>query len=213
MRVKTIKNIYEQRHETLTLPGAWGEVLGKPEAHGAWLIWGAEKAGKTWFAVHLADALSRHDKVLYVSAEEGTGLAFVDTCRKAGLSAGNRNLQIVEYLSIDELEEKLNKRRSARVVFIDNMTIYADELRNGVLRRVMQRHNKRLFVFLAHEDRKSPYTATAKLVRKLAKVIIYVKGYTCTVSGRVPGGLLSIDQERSELYKFQFKTHDNNEQE
>lgn len=205
LRVKTVKNIFEQRHDVLTTTGAWHQVLGRPEAHGAWLVWGAEKTGKTWFSVHLADMLSRHDKVLYVSAEEGTSKAFVDTCRRAGLDAGNKNLQFIDYVTIEELEEKLDKRRGARVIFVDNMTIYADELKNGVLRQLLQRHSRRLWVFLAHEERREPYTATAKLVRKLAKVILYVHGFTCTVSGRVPGGVLMIDQERASLYKFEFK--------
>lgn len=199
-RVKTIKNLYDKRHSTLLTTGVWRDVMGEPESNGAWLIWGPEKNGKTWFSIKLADYLSKQMRVLYVSAEEGTGKAFVDTCRRVNLQAGNRRLHFEEYISIEELDERLQKRRAPRAVVIDNMTIYADELKGGVLRRLIKRHPQKLFIFLAHEERKEPYTATAKLVRKLAKLIVYIEGLQCTVSGRVPGGRLVIDEERASLF-------------
>lgn len=199
-RVKTIKNLYDKKHRTLDADGIWGDVLGEPESHGAWLIWGPEKNGKTWFTVKLADYLSRHMRVLYVSAEEGTGKAFVDTCQRVNLDPANRRLHFEEYISIEELDEKLQQRRSPAAVVLDNMTIYADELKNGVLRRLLNKYPQKLFIFLAHEERREPYTATAKLVRKLAKVIVYVEGLMCTVSGRVPGGSLVIDENRAALF-------------
>jgi hypothetical protein len=182
------------------MDGYWQAVMGNPEANGAWLLWGPEKNGKTWFAVKLADYLSTFMRVLYVSAEEGIGKAFVDTCRRAALNPGNRNLNFEEYVSIQELDALLSRRRSPQCVVLDNMTIYADELKNGTLRRMLNKYPQKLFVFVAHEERNEPYTATAKLVRKLAKVIVYVRGLMCTVSGRVPGGNLMIDQDRADLY-------------
>lgn len=200
MRIKTIRNIYDKRHSTLDMQGVWHAVLGQPEDNGAWLVWGPEKNGKTWFAVKLADYMSNFSKVLYVSAEEGIGKAFVDTCRRAGLDPANRNLNFEEYITIHELDQVLQRRRSPNTIVLDNMTVYADELKNGVLRRLLNKYPHKLFIFVAHEERNEPYTATAKLVRKLAKVIVYVRGLMCTVSGRVPGGNLMIDQDRADLY-------------
>lgn len=200
MRIKTIKNIYDKRHSTIPMNGVWGTVMGTPEDNGCWLIWGPEKNGKTWFSIKLADYLSAFARVLYVSAEEGIGKAFVDTCRRAALCPTNRNLKFEEYITISELDELLMRRRSPKVVVLDNMTIYADELKNGVLRKLLNKHPHKLFIFVAHEERNEPYTATAKLVRKLAKVIVYTRGLMCTVSGRVPGGNLMIDEDRAELY-------------
>lgn len=199
-RSLTIKNVFDKKFSTFEMEGVWQDVFGHPEDSGAWLVWGVEKAGKTWFSIMLANYLSSMTRVMYVSAEEGAGKAFQETCKRIGLQAGNRNMMVSEYISIEELDEKLSKRRAPRAVIIDNLTIYSDELKNGVLRRILLKHPGKLFVFLAHEERNEPYTATAKLVRKLAKVIIYIKGFTCTVGGRVPGGILEIDQERAQLY-------------
>lgn len=199
-RTLTIRNIYDKRHRTLAVGGVWRNALGEPESHGAWLVWGAEKNGKTWLSLKLADYLSTIDKVLYISAEEGAGKAFADTCMRIGIDAGNRRLHVLEYTPIEEVDERLSKRKSPGIIVVDNLTIYNDELKNGVLRQMLQRHPSKLFIFVAHEDRGEPYTATAKMVRKLAKVIIHVKGLACIVSGRCPGGVLTIDESKSRLF-------------
>jgi hypothetical protein len=200
VRVKTINQIYNQRQEILPLDGILGEVLGNPEKGGAWIIYGSEKQGKTWLSVKMADYLSEYLKVLYISAEEGLGPNFVNTCQRANLHPGNRMLQFTEYISLEELRDKLDKRRSAQAVFLDNVTIYADELKGGGVRNLLQRYPNKLFIFIAHEDRNEPYTAQARLIRKLAKVVVYVKGLYCNFGGRVPGGALMIDEERAMLY-------------
>jgi len=199
-RSLSIGNLYTKKFKTLQLDGVWTDVLGKPESNGAWLIWGAEKNGKTWFALMLANCLSENSKVLYVSAEEGTGKAFVESCQRAGLDSVNRSLQFLEYTPLDELCTRLNKRKSADIIIIDNCTVYKDELQYGKLRELLHTYKDKLFIFIAHEERKEPYTSLAKLVRKLAKVIVYVEGLACRVSGRVPGGMLMIDEFKAKLY-------------
>ena len=199
-RTLTVKNIYDKKHETFKLSGVWKDVFGKPEKNGTWLIWGSEKNGKTWFALLLANYLSKKNKTLYISAEEGFEKAFIESCKRANIDAENKNLRFLEYISIKELDDRLSKRRSQDIIIIDNLTIYTDELKNGVFRSLIKKYNKKLFIFIAHEDRGEPYTATAKLVKRLAKVIIYVKGLACMVSGRVPGGTLMINEEKAKLF-------------
>lgn len=199
-RTLTVKNIYDKKHETFKLSGVWKDVFGTPEKKGTWLIWGSEKNGKTWFALLLANYLSKQSRTLYISAEEGFEKAFVESCQRAKIEVDNKNLRFLEYISIKELDARLDKRRSANIIFIDNITIYADELKNGVFRDLVKKFKKKLFVFIAHEDRGEPYTATAKLAKRLAKVIVYVKGLACMVSGRVPGGTLMIDENKAKLF-------------
>jgi len=196
----TLGNLVSIKNKTMDVEGIWTDVLGKPQKKGLWLIWGNEKNGKTWFALKLANYLSNFEKVLYVSAEEGTNKTFIDNCQRAGLNIGNRSLHFDRYLPIGELDEKLSQRKSARIVFIDSITIYHEELKNGVFRKFANKHSKKLLVFLAHEDRKQPFTSTAKMVQRLSDIIFYIKGFKCFVSGRCPGGTLTIDEEKSALY-------------
>lgn len=199
-RTLNLKNLYAKKFNTYDFTAHWLSTMGKPESNGIWIIYGVEKNGKTWFCLKLAEYLSRFDKTLYLSAEEGTGKDFVAACKRANLEADNKNLQFLEYTPIDEVEAKLKKRGGAKIVFIDNITVYQDELKYGKLRKLALEHPNILWVYVAHEEKQEPYTATAKMAKKLAKVIVQVQGLACFVSGRCPGGVISIDQEKAMLY-------------
>lgn len=199
-RSLTIKNLYDKKYKTFAFDGVFKDTMGTPEKKGAWLIYGAEKNGKTWFALKFAEYLSKFEKTLYVSAEEGIDKTFTDSCRRANINFNNKSLHFSEYIPIEELDEKISKRKSDKIIIIDNITIYADELKNGVVRKFLKKHENKLIIFVAHEERNEPYTATAKLVRKLAKIIIRVQGLACFVSGRCPGGTLMIDENKAMLY-------------
>jgi hypothetical protein len=199
-RALSIQNIYNKKHSVLNLEGVMKDVIGIPEDHGAWLIWGQDKNGKTWFTLMLSDNLSQFKRTLYISAEEGMGKAFKDTMQRAKLSGLNNSLVFSEYIALEELYIMLNRRKAPRIVIIDNITVYNDELKNGALRKLLLDFPTVLFIFLAHEDRGEPYTATAKLCKRLAKIIVHVAGLACDVSGRCPGGRLIIDEERAALF-------------
>jgi hypothetical protein len=199
-RSLSIRNLYDKKFQQLAFDGLYLQAIGNPESNGIWIIWGKEKNGKTWWALKLADYLSKQTKVLYISAEEGTGMDFVDACKRAGLHTGNKNLKFEEYLSINELTEKLKSRKSAKVIFLDNCTVYADELRAAMLRQLTKNYPDKLFILVAHEEKREPYTALAKLARKLAKIIMHVQGLATHVSGRCPGGIISIDEQKATLY-------------
>lgn len=201
VRATSISNLYRIEHKTFDFEAPWSEAFGEhPSRDGAWIVWGAEKNGKTWFSLMLAKYLSTFDRALYISGEEGKSLEFVASCKRAGITTACRNLNIVDYEPLEEIEAMLKKRNAPKAVFFDNLTIYADELKNGNLKRLLNEFPKTLFVFIAHEDRGEPYTATAKLARRLAKIIVHVRGLKATVSGRCKGGDLIIDDERATLY-------------
>jgi len=199
-RSVTIQNLYDKKFKQFAFDGLYKKAMGLPESCGVWLIYGAEKNGKTWWALKLADYLSTFAKVLYISAEEGTGMDFVNACRRAQLQANNRQLHFEEYMPIDDLMEKIESRKSAKVVLLDNCTVYNDELRVKVFRELKYRFPEKLFIFLAHEEKKEPYTALGKIAKKWANIIMHVKGLTVNISGRCPGGIISIDENKAALY-------------
>ena len=199
-RAIPISKLYNRKYKDLVLGDVWKDVLDVPELGGIWLVWGNEKHGKTWFCLKLAEHLSQNNKVLYISAEEGLRKTFKEACERANLDPSNKKLMFEEYIKLPSLKEKLSKRRSPDIVFIDNITIYQDELKYGGLRSLEQEFPNKLFIFLAHEDRGAPYTSTAKLARRLATAIMYVAGLKCEVSGRVPGGTLIIDEQKAKIF-------------
>lgn len=205
-RTLSVKNLLSKRFTTLELDERYS-CFGQPSDNGIWLIYGKEKNGKSTFALKLAKELSAQKKCLYVSAEEGTELEFIRACQRAGISEEDKGLHFIEYEPLDELRERLKRNKSERVVFIDNITVYNDELKNGVLREVQRENPKKLFIFIAHEDASGgePATSSGKLCRKYAKIICHVEGMTVTVSGRCPGGSMPVDEDLSNIYESNYK--------
>ena len=192
--------LFQKKFNLFRFTGFWKSILGEPSRGGFWIVIGPEKNGKTTFALKLADYLSKHEKVLYLSAEEGLDKEFKEAAIRADIDPNNKNLLFSEYIELAEFEEKIRKRHAPKIAIIDNITVYRDELKNGALRKLQLDHPNTTFIFLAHEEKNEPYTATAKLCKKLAKIIIHIKGLTAFVSGRCPGGEIIIDENTAMLY-------------
>jgi len=176
-------------------------IIGNASVNGIWLIYGKEKNGKTGFALKLAKALAKREKVSYLSAEEGFGDSFLEACRRTGITSADKILWD-EYLSIDAIVEKFSKPKTANVIFIDNLTVYLEELKPTEIKtRLMDVLHGKLLVLIAHEERKKPYPAIARMAEKWASVVIQIKGLKALVVSRFSsGGEIVIDETKSELY-------------
>lgn len=201
IRLLNTKNVNDIIFDLFEFTGLWAELLGSPETSGFWIIYGLEKHGKTWLAIILAVYLSTLKKVLFVSAEEGISAHFQSTLNRVNPNVNSKTLLYSEYLTLEELETILKRRNPPRVIFIDNVTVYVEELKNGNVRRLQVEYPRTLWVFLAHEEKNEPYTAQAKLIKKLAKIIFRVEGLRVAISGRIPKDTdFDIDEERAALY-------------
>lgn len=199
MKILSARNLYDMKHSCFDFDGQWLGIFGNPPKNGVWSIQGREKHGKTAFTLSLVKYLSNFEKVLYVSAEEGTDSLFVDAVKRAEIPATNR-IGFLPYIGINDLNLKLKKRNAPRIVVIDNMTVYMDEFkRNGIV-DFMRQHENILIIFISHEERKEPATAAGRLVKKLAKIIIRIEGLQAQIGGRCPGGNLLIHDEKADLY-------------
>jgi KaiC/GvpD/RAD55 family RecA-like ATPase len=176
-------------------------VIGNAERKGCWIIYGHEKNGKTWFALKLAKEIARHERVAYISAEEGLDDSFTGVVRRAGVIASD-DILWNEYLSVDEIIEKFQKRRSANIIIIDNLIMYSDEMKpTEIKKKLLDALPFKLIIFVAHEERKEAYPAIARMAKKLAKVIFHIEGLKAFVTSRFsPGGEIVIDEEKSEIY-------------
>lgn len=202
-RSSTVRNLYEQVFKTFTLPGVFSRVLGEPETNGIWIIQGAEKNGKTWFALLLSAVLQAivRTKLWYISGEEGKGKTFVDAMKRAKIDPqSHKNIVFDKYIPLEMIRERLRKRKAPEVVLLDNTTVYKDELTLKALMALTEEFPDVLFIFLAHEEKGELYTTAAKNVRRLADIIFQVKGLTAFVGGRCPGGAITVDEQKAELY-------------
>lgn len=202
-RPLNIRTAYSQEFDTFDFDGVWHDVFGNATRTGVWIVYGAEKNGKSWFSLKLADYLSRFEKTHYISAEEGLDKEFVDAMKRAQLEPDNKKLHFHDYTPLEEVSAYLKKRYAPKIVLFDNVTIYKDELSYGGFQKFMREHPNTLLIFIAHEERNEPYTATAKMIKRLSKIIVRVQGLACFISGRCPGGTLMIDEEKARLYHGQ----------
>jgi predicted ATP-dependent serine protease len=200
MRVITLKKMSLKTFKIFQFQGIWQQLFGQPESSGIWLIYGNEKNGKTSFCLMLAEMLSSFKKVLYVSAEQGIDMAFVDATKRLNISVNNNKLIYCDYAPIQEIETLCKSRKGPSIFIIDNATVYADELKNGKLRKLSKTYTSKLFVLIAHEEKNEPYTAVAKVAKKLANIIVNVKGLKAIISGRCPGGVATINEEKAQLF-------------
>lgn len=199
MRTKTLKSIVEKNIERLELDGVWKEAFGNPGRKGkVWLFYGEEKNGKTWFSILFADYLAKKETILYLSAEEGLEESFQDVLKRANVDITNKKFKAYgKGVLLNELNEYLSSRYAPKIIFIDNVTVYVDELKNGGLKKLIDNHPDKLFIFIAHEERGEPYTATAKMIKRLADRIVRIQGLVATVGGRTTGGKFVIDEHKA----------------
>lgn len=203
-RSLTTKNLFDKRGGRPVMLGnavLQATVGEKATVSGCWLIYGAEKNGKSWFALWLARQLAKGERVHYISAEEGLEDSFKCACKRAGITTAD-NILWDAYLSVDEIIEKFSRQRSANIIVIDNLTMYEDELKKSELKKkLLDALPHKLFVFLAHEERKQPYPALARYAKKMANVYFHVQGLRAEVTSRFGGGgHIVIDEKKASIY-------------
>jgi len=203
-RSLTTKNLFDKRTgKTVKFENElFMKAIGEAEQKGGWLIYGPEKNGKTWFTLQLVKDLAANEKVAYVSAEEGTDMSFIGACNRAGITNSDRILWD-EYLPIEDLVAKFSKPKTASIIVIDNLFFYGDEIKgNYSIKKLINMLPNKLIIFVGHEERKEPSPASARDVKKLAKVIIHVKGLKAFVVSRFApqGGEITISDDMAEMY-------------
>lgn len=199
MRTKTLETIIDKKIERLKLFGVWKEAFGEPGRKGkVWIIYGEEKNGKTWLSILFANECAKTEPILYLSAEEGLEESFQDVIKRANVDIKNKKFKAIgKGVTLQELDEYLSTRYAPKIIFIDNVTVYVEELKNGGLQKLLKNHPDKLFIFIAHEERGEPYTATAKMIKRLADRIVRVQGLVATVGGRTDGGKFIINQKKA----------------
>lgn len=215
-RSKTTKNVFDKRKgkSVELLPSPLKDAIGNATIKGCWIVYGAEKNGKSWFTLKMVKELARFERVHYISAEEGLDDSFQVAMKRAGITTAD-NILWDEYMpifsddpNVDDKDDpecivgKFSKQRSANIIVIDNLTMYADEMKpSEIKKRLTKALPNKLIIFVAHEERKEPAPALAKHAKKMAHTIFHIVGLKAIVTSRFGnGGELVIDEEKCEIY-------------
>lgn len=181
------KNVLNARFKVADFTGKWLESFGRPELRGAWIIYGESGSGKTHFALQLLKYLSGFvDRVVYDTLEQGLSLSFQNAWKDAAMHEVGSRVIVLAKEPIQELRERLRKRKSPDVVVIDSITALVGFTR-PIFMGLINEFPDKLFIFIAHEENNKPYPSIAQHVRKLSEVKIRVEGYKAFVTTRFQG--------------------------
>ncbi len=165
------------RHEFL-------ESFGTPERNGVWLIWGHSGHGKTRLALQLAKYLAGFTKVYYNTREEGTRLSFLKALEQVGMEAVGKNFQF-QNESYNEMNARISRKRSAKVVFIDSLQYLRINLKQYI--ELKEAHPDKLFIITSHATNNEPKGAVANSIMYDVDVKIFVKDFIGNIRSRFGG--------------------------
>ena len=181
--------------------GAWEVAFGHPARTGTWIIWGESGNGKSAFVMKLAKYLCQWCKVAYDSLEESTGLSFQNSLKREKMDEVKRRFQILDREPMEELSERLSKRRSPEVVIIDSFQYSG--LTYATYKALKERHRNKLLIFVSHCEGIKPEGRAAKKVAYDADVKIFIEGFRAVCKGRFitkPGNHFTIWEEGAAQY-------------
>lgn len=180
----TNKDFQKMRFECAAFDGEWLRSFGKPELRGSWLIYGDSGSGKTTFNLRLAKYLTRFGRVGYNTIEQGACESFKNAW--FGLvnmdEVGNR-IVLIEKETLAELRERLQKRRSPDIIFIDSLHYWLGFKINDYM-SLLNDFPQKLFVFIAHEKGGEPKGDMAKYIRYNSDVKVHVEHFKAFVTTR-----------------------------
>ena len=159
MRVWSLKNLEDIRHEYIDFDGEWYQAFGRPEKSGCWIIYGKSGQGKSSFALQLARKLDEMGmRVLYLTLEMGGSTDFLESVR--------------DVIIIDSVQ-----------YFTDQCGVKADEIIS-----LRKKYPRKVFIFISHVDGKEVEGQAAYRVKRDSFKRIYVQGFKATFVGRGKGG-------------------------
>ena len=185
-RAYSVKNVMDAKFRTLPFDGEWLSAVGTPELTGSWMIYGAPKNGKTTFAMMLAKYLTRFGRVAYDSVEEGLSQTIKMAMERVGMEEVGHRLILLDKEGVDELAERLARRKSPGIVVIDSVQFLG--LNFSQYKRLKEQFPDKLFVYISHVDGRKPEGSTAQSIWRDANVYFNVEGYRVFPVGRYGGG-------------------------
>lgn len=183
-RALTAKDVMNYKPHLLDFDERWLDLIGKPELTGTWLIWGNSANGKTRFALQLAKYMSKFARVAYNSLEEGLSQSMKAAISDVGMMDA-KGFLLLDKEPINELAERLRKRKSPDVIIIDSLQYtgmnYSD------YKKLKDEFRNKLFIFVSHADGREPKGQVGKSIRYDAFVKIIVAGYMAKAESRYGG--------------------------
>jgi len=199
-RALTVNEVLKEKKTTFDFEGAWKEAFGEPERTGVWFIWGNSGNGKSSFTMQLCKELSRFDRVAYDSLEEGDSLTMKQSLVRHKMNECGRRFSLLNAEPIEELRQRLQKRKSFNIVVIDSFQYTQMSYKDYI--QLKEQNKNKLLIFISHAKGRAPRGSAAESVMYDATLKIWVEGFKAFSKGRFFGktGEYTIWQEGANRY-------------
>ncbi len=199
-RALTVNEVLKEKKTTFDFEGQWREAFGEPERTGVWFIWGNSGNGKSSFTMQLCKELSRFDRVAYDSLEEGDSLTMKQSLVRHKMNECGRRFSLLNAEPIEELRQRLQKRKSFNIVVIDSFQYTQMSYKDYI--QLKEQNKNKLLIFISHAKGRAPRGSAAESVMYDATLKIWVEGFKAFSKGRFFGstGEYTIWQEGANRY-------------
>lgn len=187
-RCYSIKDILSYNGEVLDFTGEWRELIGLPEKRGVWIIWGRSGHGKSTFAMQMAKYLTNFGNVYVNSIEMGRGAAIKEAYLRVGMGEIPSNkVKLGDQEPMSIVDQRCSRRNGPDFLIIDSLQYCG--LNAMQIRKMTERHPKRVFIFISHEQGSEPKGDLGFAVKHLAHVKIRVHDFKAYIdTTRYSGG-------------------------
>lgn len=185
-RAYSMKDLNKIVYQVFLFSGIWLKLFGKPEKGATWFIWGGSGNGKSTACAKLAYMLSGFGKVLYLALEEKKGKSIRMKLKEAGFKDSSKNFHLLPSCSYDQLVQRLHRRGSEDIIFIDSLQYWGVTYRQYQI--LIETFPAKTFVFVSHAKGKDPKGGVADSIHYDAAMKIWVEGGKIMVKHRFEGG-------------------------
>ena len=184
-RAISVEQLLNKTFDDMHFQGRWRDAIGTPEKSGVWIIWGNSGNGKTRFCMQLAKYLTEFGKVAYDTLEEGARKSFKIAVGETNMVSCGKRFMILDREPIEELRERLMRRKSPSIIFIDSLQYTTLTKRSYIA--LKEDFPNKLFIFISHAEGRNPEGRLGKAIRYDADVKIRVEGFKAFPASRYGG--------------------------
>lgn len=175
-RAYSNNNVLTARFILADFRGAWRDHLGLPALRGMWFVYGKSGSGKTTYCLQLAKYLTEFvRKVAYNSLEQGLSPAMQQAWKRAGMAECGNHIMLLDREPLPELRNRLAKKQSPDVVFIDSV-MYLEDAPASELIALRHEYPSKLFVLIGQERNGDAYNSKQIKLKHDADIKVRVVG-------------------------------------
>lgn len=192
MKVLSLKNVEDMKHDPIPFEGEWYQAFGRPERSGIWIIYGKSGQGKTHFSLLMAREFDRMGfRTMFIPLEMGYSKDFKEEIWEAGIRSGISKIILSDSCDgIKDLDEYLSRQRSPDVIFIDSIQYFVAQcgVRAEDVIALRKKYRSKIFIFISHVDGREVDGRVAYDVKRDSFKRIYIDKFKATYMGRGKGG-------------------------